>query len=158
PKQNPLPSELFPYLFAADRCGTLTRHSTLSPETLGAFRSPCGVEVTLKILPSLRCLPAPQVVDKSLLIRFVVGTHDVADTLPADQQADFLGEVLGMISRPLQRLCHEEDVETLRARRVVMVLEVAQEYQVADSIQLCIGTQHIHGAIQIAQLHGIVHV
>ena len=44
------------------------------------------------------------------------------------------------------------------ARRVVVVLQMPQEHQVADAIQFGIGTQNAHRTIQVAQLHGIVYI
>jgi len=52
-------------------------------------------------------LPALEILNKHLLHRLVIGAQHVANTVSADQVANFLGEVLSVIAGTLQRLRHE---------------------------------------------------
>jgi len=70
---------------------------------------------------------AAEVVDEHLLDGFVVGDGDVADRAAADEVADFLGEIFGVIAGPFERLGHEDDLQAGLADKIFGILDVAQE-------------------------------
>src|SRR5664279_2650398 len=100
--------------------------------------------------PRLRLLAPSEVLDEHLLDRFVVGPQHVANTVSAHQMADFFGKVLGVVAATLQRLGHEQNVEALLAGSIVMVVEVAQEDEIAQTVELGVGAQYRQSEVQVA--------
>src|ERR1700728_442232 len=70
---------------------------------------------------------AAEVVDEHLLDGFVVGDGDVADSAAADEVADFLGEIFGVIAGAFERLGHEDDLQAGLADKIFGILDVAPQ-------------------------------
>lgn len=79
-------------------------------------------------------------------------------TFAADEMADLLGEIFGVIPGALERLSHKQDVKALGTGRIVVVLQMPEEHEVAEAIQFSIGAQHAHSATEITQLHRVVYI
>src|SRR5258708_28626008 len=60
---------------------------------------------------STLALVAFEIVDEHLLDGLVVGLEDVADSVAADEMANFFGEILGVVAGALQRLRHEDALQ-----------------------------------------------
>lgn len=65
-----------------------------------------------KVVYLLRLSPL-EVFDEHLLDWFVESPQHMPDTVTAYQMADFLSQILGMVSGTFQRLGHKQDVEAL---------------------------------------------
>src|SRR5208337_1535816 len=103
-------------------------------------------------------LPPFQLFNEHLLDRLIVGAQDVPDAVSAHQVANLFGKVLGMVSRSFQRLRHKQHMEALLARRALAVLQVAQEDQVAQTIELRIRAQDPQSLVEVPLAEGIVYV
>ena len=95
-------------------------------------------------------IAAADVVNEHLLDGFVVGDGDVAHGASTDEVANFLGEVFGVIAGALERLGHEDDLQTGLTVHVFGILDVAQEDQVAQAIHLGVGAEDVDGLADIA--------
>ena len=95
-----------------------------------------------------------EVFDEHLFYRLVVGDQDMARGMAADQVADFFGEILGVVSGAFKRLGHEDDLEAGLAGNVFRILDVAQEDQVAQAVDVSVGTENIDGLADIAIREG----
>jgi hypothetical protein len=91
-----------------------------------------------------------EVVDEHLFDGLVVGHEDVADGVSADEVADFFGEIFGVIARAFERLGHEDDLQAGLAGDVLGILDVAQEDEVAETVHLGVGTEHVDGFLYVA--------
>src|ERR1700722_15186871 len=77
---------------------------------------------------------AAEVVDEHLFDWLVVGHENVADSVAADEVADFFGKIFGVVAGALEGLGHEDDLQAALAGDVFRVLDVAQEDQVAQAV------------------------
>ncbi len=78
--------------------------------------------------------------------------------MSADQMADLFRKILGVISGTFQGLSHEQYVEAFLARHTVVIFQVSEKDEVAQTVELGIGTQYRDGAIEIALAEGVVHI
>ena len=74
----------------------------------------------------------------------------MADGVAADEMADFFGEVFGMVAGSFQRLSHEDDFQAGMARYVFGVLNVAEENQIAQTVDFGVGPQNINSSFEIS--------
>ena len=95
-----------------------------------------------------------EVLDEHLFDGLVVGDQDVARGMAADQVTDFFGEVLGVIAGALEGLGHEDNLQAGLAGNIFRVLDVAEEDQVAQAVDLSVGTENIDGLADIAIREG----
>src|SRR5262249_41691375 len=92
----------------------------------------------------------PKPVEEHLLDRLVVGHHHVADGVPTDKVADFFGKVFGVISSALQRLRHEDDLQTGLALHVLGIFNVTKKNKVAEPVHFSVGTEYFYCLSQVA--------
>ena len=85
---------------------------------------------------------AAEVVDEHLFNGFVIGHQDVADGAAADDVADFLGEILGVIASALDGLGHEDDLQARLASEVFGILDVAKKDEIAQAVDLSVGAEN----------------
>jgi hypothetical protein len=88
----------------------------------------------------------------------VVGSEYVPNGATADQVADLLGHILGVISGSFQLLSHGDDVKALLAGLVRVRLEVPQEDEVSKAVEFAVGAEDGHGTIQVALAEGDIYV
>lgn len=93
---------------------------------------------------------AAKVIDEHLLDGLIVGHEDVADGVAADDVADFLREVFGVIAGAFEGLRHKDDLEAGLAGNVFGVLDVAEEDEVAQAINFGVGAENVDGFADIA--------
>ena len=74
----------------------------------------------------------------------------MTDRVAAHQMTHFFSQVLGVVAGALERLRHEQDVEAFRARRIIVMLEMAHEDEITQAIHFGIGTQHRQCKVEIA--------
>src|SRR5579863_3811292 len=88
---------------------------------------------------------ATKIVNKHLFDGLVVGHEDVADGVSADEVADFLGKILGVVAGAFERLGHEDDLQAGLAMNVLGILNVAEENEIAQAIHFGVGAKNING-------------
>ena len=101
---------------------------------------------------------AAEVVDEHLFYGLVVGHQDVADGVAADYVADFFGQVFRVIAGAFEGLGHEDDLKTGLAGDVFGILDVAEEDQVAQAVDLGVGTEHIDSFADVAARESVAYV
>ncbi len=93
------------------------------------------------LLPGV--IAATKIIDEHLFYGLVVGHQNVADGVSADEVADFFGKILGVVSGPLQRLRHEDNLQAGLAVDILGVLNVAQEDEIAQAIHFGVSPQDV---------------
>ena len=122
-------------------CGLAVRAEFLTAESKAAGKSARSTRASdLAVV-----VAAAEVVDEHLFDGLVVGDEDMADGVSADEVADFLGEVLGMIAGAFERLGHEDDLQAGLAVNVFGILDVAQEDEVAEAVHFGVGAEDVDG-------------
>src|ERR1700687_2923250 len=91
----------------------------------------------------------PQPFDKHLFFWFVVVHEQMSDAASADKMANFFGQVLGVVAGAFKRLRHEDNLQAGVVRDVLRILDVTQEDEIAQTIHLGIGAEHIDGFLNI---------
>ncbi len=82
----------------------------------------------------------------------------MADGVAADDVANFFGEILRVIAGALERLGHEDDLEAGLARDVFGILDVAEEDQVAKTVDFGVGAEDVDGFPDVASREGSTNV
>src|SRR5579859_335092 len=128
-----------------------TSHTQRGPtnKTQGPSTS-LGMTGTLHIsfLPVL--VAAAEIVDEHLLDGFVVSNEHMADGASADEVADFLGKILGVIAGALERLRHEDDLQAGLTVNVLGILDVAQEDEIAKAVHLGVSAEDVNRLAHVA--------
>src|SRR5712671_1015669 len=124
-------------------------HSTQTPVDCSlrktcepSYRSPRLTRINLKLvrgdLLSTRTIlvlfAVAEVVDEHLFERFVIRPEDVADSVAADEVANFFSEVLGVIAGALESLSHKDDLQAALTGDVLGILDVAEEDEIAEAV------------------------
>ena len=90
-------------------------------------------------------IAAAEVVDEHLFDGLVVGDEDVAYGVSADDVADFLGEIFGVIAGALEGLRHEDDLQAGLTGDVFRILDVPEEDEVAEAVHFGVGAEDVDG-------------
>ena len=99
----------------------------------------------MKFLPASRIIvvfTGTQPIEKHLFDGFVIGHQHVANGVTADEVADFLGKVLGVIAGAFERLGHEDDLQAGLTLLILGIFDVAEKNQIAQAIDFGVGAQH----------------
>ena len=92
-----------------------------------------------------------QPVEKHLFDRFIVRHQDVAHSVSAHEMADFLGEILHMVTGALKRLGHEDDLQAGLPLHILWILNMAQEDQIPKAIHFRVSAEHFDRFFHIAR-------
>ena len=75
----------------------------------------------------MRLFAGSQPIQEHLLDRLIVSHQDVAHGMSTHEMANFLGEVLHVVTSTLKRLSHEDDLQAGLTLHVLWIFNMAQK-------------------------------